>query len=173
MSRPGGHQPTKCYVSLVSSIFTINGTNSTIGRALDYRPAIDAFVGRKRELRDLEISEDEWNSIKMVATWLKSFRSATTQMSATKTPMLSTTHAVFRGLQDDLRTILRDLPSSVSLSIKKGLTDAHRKLSDYYYKYNESPFYTWAACAFLTTTSPLLLTALCLQCLILEFRMKG
>jgi hypothetical protein len=122
----------------VSSIFTINGTNSTIGRALDYCPAIDAFVGRKRELRDLEISKDEWNSIKMVATWLKSFRSATTQMSATKTPMLSTTHAVFRGLQDDLRTILRDLPSSVSLSIKKGLTDAHRKLSDYYYKYDES-----------------------------------
>ncbi|KAK0454239.1 hATC-domain-containing protein [Desarmillaria tabescens] len=29
--------------------------------------------------------------------------------------------------------------------LKKGLLDAHCKLSDYYYKYDESPFYTWAA----------------------------
>ena len=67
-------------------------------------------------------------------------------MSATKVPMLSTTHAIFRGLQDDIKTILCNLPDSVSLNIKAGLTDAHRKLSDYYYQYDTSPFYTWAAC---------------------------
>ena len=66
-------------------------------------------------------------------------------MSTTKVPMLSTVHAVFRGLQDDLKEILRNLPNSVSPHVKRGLTDAHRKLSDYYYKYDESPFYTWAA----------------------------
>jgi hypothetical protein len=33
------------------------------------------------------------------------------------------------------------------LSIKMGLLDAHEKLSEYYFKYDESPFYTWAACA--------------------------
>jgi hypothetical protein len=59
--------------------------------------------------------------------------------------MLSTTHAVFRGLQDEIKDILRNLPNSVSLSIKMGLTDAYRKLSDYYYEYDASPFYTWAA----------------------------
>jgi hypothetical protein len=81
----------------------------------------------------------------LVASWLKSFRAATTEMSTTKSPMLSTTHAIFRGLQDEIKEILRGLPDSVSPRIKLGLTDAHRKLSDYYYQYDTSPFYTWAA----------------------------
>jgi len=74
------------------------------------------------------------------------FCSATTQMSSTKMPTLSHVHTIFRGLQDELKDILCALPNSVSPNIKKGLTDAHRKLSDYYYKFDESPFYIWAAC---------------------------
>ncbi|KAF8510828.1 hypothetical protein BU17DRAFT_55117, partial [Hysterangium stoloniferum] len=89
---------------------------------------------------------EDWSSITMVSSWLKSFCSATTQMSATKAPMLSTTLAVFHGLQDDIKTILHSLAMNVSPVIKKGLLDAHEKLSEYYYKYDESPFYTWAAC---------------------------
>jgi hypothetical protein len=117
-----------------------------VGRALDYRETIDSFVSRNKDLHALELSNADWDSIKLVASWLKSFRSATTEMSATKTPMLSTTHAIFRGLQDDIKDILRSLPNSVSPKIKLGLTDAHRKLSDYYYQFDASPFYTWAAC---------------------------
>jgi hypothetical protein len=56
------------------------------------------------------------------------------------------THAVFHGLQDEIKDILCNLPNSVSPSIKMGLTDAYRKLSDYYYEYDASLFYTWAAC---------------------------
>lgn len=82
----------------------------------------------------------------MVTSWLKSFCAATTQMSTTKVPMLSTTHAIFHGLQDDIKDIIRSLPASASPSIKFGLIDAHTKLSDYYHKYDESPLYTWAAC---------------------------
>jgi hypothetical protein len=67
-------------------------------------------------------------------------------MSATKIPVLSMTHAIFRGLQDDIKNILRNLPNSVSPKVKCGLMDAHRKLSDYYYQFDASPFYTWAAC---------------------------
>jgi hypothetical protein len=116
-----------------------------LGRALDYREAIDSFISRHKDLHSLEITEMDWESITLVTSWLKSFRSATTEMSATKEPMLSTTHAIFRGLQDDIKNILRNLPNSVSPKIKLGLTDAHRKLSDYYYQYDTSPFYTWAA----------------------------
>jgi hypothetical protein len=102
-------------------------------------------VTRNRDLHVYELSEDDWASIKLVSSWLKSFRSATTQMSATNVPMLSTTHAIFRGLQEDIKEILRSLPSGISPDIKLGLIDAHTKLSNYYHKYDESPFYTWAA----------------------------
>ena len=81
----------------------------------------------------------------MATSWLKSFCSATTQMLTTKVPMLSTTHAIFRGLQDDIKNTVCNLPLTVSPSIKHGLVDVHTKLSDYYHKYDDSPFYTWAA----------------------------
>lgn len=117
-----------------------------LGRALDYRNAIDSYTSRNRDLHQYELSTEDWDAISMVTSWLKSFHSATTQMSTTKVPMLSTTHAIFRGLQDDIKNIIRNLPSTVSPSIKCGLVDAHKKLSDYYHKYDDSPFYTWAAC---------------------------
>ena len=117
-----------------------------LGRALDYQHAIDSYASRNRDLHRYELSNDDWDSISMVTSWLKSFHTATTQMSTTKVPMLSTTHAIFRGLQDDIKDILRHLPAAVSPSLKSGLVDAHMKLSDYYHKYDESPFYTWAAC---------------------------
>ena len=117
-----------------------------VGHALDYRDTINSFVLRSKDLHALELSKADWESIKLVTSWLKSFQSTTMEMSTTKSPMLSTTHAIFQGLQDDIKTILHSLPNSVLPQIKLGLTDAHCKLSDYYYKYNESPFYTWAAC---------------------------
>jgi hypothetical protein len=82
----------------------------------------------------------------MVTSWLKSFQVATTKMSAMKTLMLSTMHAIFQGLQDNIKNILRSLPDTVLPNIILGLTDAHRKLSNYYYEFDMSPFYTWAAC---------------------------
>lgn len=92
------------------------------------------------------MSLGDWDVISMVTSWLKSFRAVTMEMSTSKKPMLSTTHTIFRGLQDDIRSILVGLPNSISLEIKKGLTDAHLKLSDYYHKFDESPFYIWSSC---------------------------
>ena len=118
--------------------------NYLIGRALDYRPIVDSFAHVHRDLWQYSLSNEEWEAIELVAEWLKCFRTATTQMSATRTPMLSTTHTIFRGLQEDIRNILSDLPDTASPSLKKGLTDAHLKLSDYYYKIDASPFYLWS-----------------------------
>ncbi|KAJ6579279.1 hypothetical protein B0H10DRAFT_2343269 [Mycena sp. CBHHK59/15] len=95
------------------------------------RIAIDSFVYHNRELRNLELSDADWSAIEMVTEWLKAFRAATTEMSRTKRPMLSTTHAIFRGLQDHLRHILRNLPNAAPTRLKRGLFEAHRKLSDY------------------------------------------
>jgi len=110
---------------------------------------IDDFVGHNCDLQSLELDEEEWDAIAQVADWLMVFRSAITQMLTLKMPMLSMTHAIFRGLQEHIQEIYCNIPSSTPPKIKAGLLDAHKKLSDYYYKYDQSPFYTWAACEFL------------------------
>lgn len=62
-----------------------------------------------------------------------------------KQPMLSITHAIFKGLQEHLRDIIASLPQSISPTLKNGLVDAHLKLSTYYGRSDQSPFHTWAA----------------------------
>ncbi|PBK82202.1 hypothetical protein ARMGADRAFT_946972, partial [Armillaria gallica] len=98
------------------------------------------------ELHSYEMSASDWDNVSMVMGWLKTFRFTTTKMSRSKKPMLFTTHTVFRGLQDKIKSILTYLPNSTPPEIKKGLTDAHLKLSDYYYKFSKSSFYIWSAC---------------------------
>ncbi|KAJ7455097.1 hypothetical protein FB451DRAFT_1049106, partial [Mycena latifolia] len=109
------------------------------------RKIIDDFVGKHRDMHHLDLTAVDWDAISLVTSWLKSFRSVTTLMSTTKRPVLSFTHTVFRGLQDDLRTSIRELPVSTPSALRNGLIEAHTKLSDYYYKSDESPYYTWAA----------------------------
>ncbi|KAJ7192893.1 hypothetical protein GGX14DRAFT_307899, partial [Mycena pura] len=88
-----------------------------------------------------DLSIPDWAAITTVAEWLQIFRVATTQMSTTSVPMLSATHGVFLGLQKRLQAQLRAIPAGTSPELADALTAAHRKLSDYYYKYDESPFY--------------------------------
>ncbi len=115
------------------------------GCAIDFRDVIDNYISRIRELRHLELSEADWNAIELVTGWLKMFHSATTQMSTTKVSMLSMTHAIFHGLQDHLKDVLRSLPDNISPRLRDGVVTTHNKLSEYYYKYDESPLYTWGS----------------------------
>jgi hypothetical protein len=117
---------------------------TVLGRALQHREAINTYVYRHEDLIQYRLTEDDWKAVEMVTRWLKSFRSATTQMSATKTPMLSSTHAIFRGLQAEIRDILQE-EQGLNPRLIQGLTDAHLKLSEYYYKFDESPFYLWSS----------------------------
>ncbi|KZV78299.1 hypothetical protein EXIGLDRAFT_691657 [Exidia glandulosa HHB12029] len=77
--------------------------------------------------------EDNWAALKIIEDWLFAFRVATAQMSTTKRPMLSSVHAVFRGLQNSLRSSLAKLPNDCNPRLKTALLDAHRKLSYYYW----------------------------------------
>ena len=111
-----------------------------------YRGSIEHFIAANHhQLGVYYLSDSDWASIELICQWLRMFRAATTQMSTTSKPMISTTHAIFRGLQDNLRSILRDLPNTVAPGIIAGITQAHRKLSDYFTKFDECPYYTWAA----------------------------
>jgi hypothetical protein len=56
--------------------------------------------------------------------------------------MLSTTHAIFCGLQEHLQSVLCELSDEAPPQLRGGLLAAHRKLSDYFYKFDDSPFYT-------------------------------
>jgi hypothetical protein len=120
-----------------------------IGRAIQYCKVIERFVAVNKDLRAFELTDDNWSAITLISQWLKSFCSTTVQMSATKKPMLSSTLAIFRGLQDSLRKILRTLPNNTPAKLKEGLIKAHLKLSNYYGKTDSSPYYVWACCRFL------------------------
>lgn len=122
-----------------------SSTHQMLRRAMDYRAILDDFVSKHRDLHKYELQDEDWDAVALVSQWLKLFRSATTQMLTTKRPMLSSTHAIFRGLQDSLTDSLRSLPNNTPALLRQGLLNAHRKLSDYYGKFDESPYYTWAS----------------------------
>ena len=117
---------------------------------MDYQSVLDNFIDKNKELRKYELQDDseDWEAIALVAHWLMSFRSTTTQMSTTKQPMLSWTHAVFRRLQDSLADALCSLPKNMPALLRRGLLSAPQKLSDYYRKSDKSLYYTWASRAF-------------------------
>ena len=114
---------------------------------MKYEGKINTFVvlRENQDLRNLELSEGEWSSIKLISGWLEKFRDTTTQMSTTHQPMLSHMHAIFHGLQEHIREALCDLPPGIDPCIKHGLLAAHQKLAEYYYRFDQSPFYIWAA----------------------------
>jgi hypothetical protein len=66
-----------------------------LGCTLDYRATIDSYVSRNKKLFLLELSDEDWELLNLVASWLESFRIATLEMLTTKTPMILTTHAIF------------------------------------------------------------------------------
>ena len=117
------------------------------GRALDYKSQIDSYVGAKvKELRPFELSKSKWESIALITKWLHYFRDAMTQMSSTKNLTLSSTHAVFKGPQDELAKNLAELLDSAPSYLQNALVNSHAKLSDYFYTYDQSPYYIWTAC---------------------------
>ncbi|KAK0498189.1 hypothetical protein EDD18DRAFT_1350819 [Armillaria luteobubalina] len=117
---------------------------------LDYHDIVNEFVSSIHDFQDEELlMQDDWHAIELVMGWLKAFHVATTDMSTTWHPMLSMMHTIFHGLQSHLHDIVHELPDDIALQIKMGLIEAHHKLSNYYYKDDESPLYTWAAHMFL------------------------
>jgi hypothetical protein len=54
----------------------------------------------------------------------------------------------FRGLEESLRDDLANLPDSAPTKIWLALINAHRKLSDYFFKIDDSPYYVWASSEF-------------------------
>jgi hypothetical protein len=98
-------------------------------------------VSKDRDLRQWEMTSNNWDAICCVAEWLGCFRSATTLMSATKQPTLASVHCIFKGLQDNVREFMATLSHGSAPGLRSGLRKAHDKLSEYFYKFDESPYY--------------------------------
>ena len=160
MWRQDGRQLIRCFVSPTFGVWSICWLYAQ-GRALDFKDAI-AFYWSEPDFDLGGLSSVEWSAIEKVADWLKVFWSATTQMSTTKCSMLSSTHAVFFGLQEKLQDIIATLPSNSAAdnTLKEGLLAAHRKLSDYFHKFDQSRYYLWAAHAYAFSHWPLWLIIL-------------
>jgi hypothetical protein len=129
----------------ISSWFA-NLTVSIVGHALDHQEIIDDFVAKMKDLCHLELSTEDWDAIRLITQWLKTFWSTTMQMSLMKCSTLSSTHAIFCGLQESVHGFIWDLPNDAPPHFRAALLSCHQKLSDYYYKFDESPYYVWGGC---------------------------
>ncbi|KAI0063037.1 hypothetical protein BV25DRAFT_1803098, partial [Artomyces pyxidatus] len=118
--------------------------SNTLNCPVDYEHEIDNFVAKTRDMCEYEMTSGDWEAVKLVMQWLYMFRQATTQMSSTSCPTLSSVHAVFRGLQDEVKQALSSIPSSAPPQLLQGLIAAHQKLSDYYTTFDVSPYYLWS-----------------------------
>ena len=114
-----------------------------------FQKEIDSFCSR-REYRDYELDADDWMALRLVANWLIAFRDATTSMSTTNTSVLSTTYAQFIMLQDKLRRSIAEIPRGIPQQLKNGLINAHQKLAQYIFMFNQSPYFLWATRVFIS-----------------------
>ncbi|KAJ7681402.1 hypothetical protein B0H17DRAFT_63486 [Mycena rosella] len=99
------------------------------------------------------MSDEDRDAIKLVWEWLGLFKGATAKMSTTKKPMLlSQTHAIFLTLQSAVKSSICNLPVPINSThgaaqrkLRDGLVHAHLKLSEYFSRFDASPYYLWAA----------------------------
>jgi hypothetical protein len=114
-----------------------------------YEDAIKGWLAMQNDSSAIPLlTEHEWDAIRLFAAWLAKFRAATTKMSPSKQMTLSAVHAVFQDLQNKLKMHLSTLSPFTPPELVAGLTAAHRKLSDYYYKFDQLPYYIWACCVY-------------------------
>ena len=89
-----------------------------------YRDSVEHYVAANyRQLGGYDLSDNDWASSQQLCM----FRAATTQMSVTSKPVISTIHAIFRGLQNNLRNTLCSLPSTVALGIVDSMSRELRR----------------------------------------------
>ncbi|KAJ3980145.1 hypothetical protein F5890DRAFT_1420172 [Lentinula detonsa] len=121
-------------------------THQMLCHALHNRKAIDQYiVSNASDLSTAKLTDSDWTALESIKNWLSEFRTATTEMLTTKNPMLSQTHLVFRGLQQSIKSIIMSLPANANATLKTALVRTHKKLSNYYFKFDVCPYYLWAA----------------------------
>ena len=81
-----------------------NSVYAMLARALRLQKAIKIFISIN-DLRDFEITEDEWHPTEAIVQLLQTFNDLTTEFSASKYPTISIVHSALQILTDDLVNI--------------------------------------------------------------------
>ncbi|CAB5359159.1 unnamed protein product [Rhizophagus irregularis] len=104
--------------------------------------ALDAIARSDKELRNFELSDDEWNRIDEVVSVLMIFVHTTNVMSSAKYPMLSSVVPLYNYLIDELEDYCEshDSSSDIVIATKAGI----EKLERYYAKTDDTNMYTVA-----------------------------
>ncbi|GBB87371.1 hypothetical protein RclHR1_13820001 [Rhizophagus clarus] len=119
-----------------------NSTFDMLSHAFMMREAIDAMVNSDKDLRNFEITDDEWDKINEIISVLKIFVQTTKILSTAKYPMLSSSIPIYNYLMDRLEAYCENFDSSndIVIAVKAGL----KKLEFYYEKSDETTMYTIA-----------------------------
>ena len=91
------------------------------------------------------ITEDEWDTLKLVHKWLRPFKFAIDRLSNAQWPNISTAVLTFMHLHNSLISADNELPALAEDFIYEGLRKAFAKLSKYVGLFLESPYYLWTA----------------------------
>ncbi|KAF9496576.1 hypothetical protein BDN71DRAFT_1430170 [Pleurotus eryngii] len=108
-----------------------SSTHQMLCHALMHKEILNEFI-RKHHNHDLlqyDLTPTHWNAIEAIEKWLKNFHFASVQMSTTSHLMLSTTLAMFCGLQENLHTIISTIPTDTPTVLCDSLVSLHLELN--------------------------------------------
>ncbi|KAH8923898.1 hypothetical protein BT69DRAFT_1218450, partial [Atractiella rhizophila] len=92
------------------------------------------------------LSNQDWNAIELVSSWLEEFAEVTALMSSTSNVTISSVILLFLGSFEKLEEAIATLPLHTPIQVKDGLIKAHQKLAKYHDKTDSFPYYLWAIC---------------------------
>ncbi|KAH8930626.1 hypothetical protein BT69DRAFT_1188513, partial [Atractiella rhizophila] len=107
-----------------------------------FRSVVDHFAQYySQDLKGVRLSEEDWDAIKLVLSWLEEFAEVTALMSSASDVTISSVVLIFLSLFEKLEEAFASLPLRTRKKVKDGLSKAHQKLAKYYDKSDAFPYY--------------------------------
>ena len=115
-------------------------------RVLEIRTGLDAMTGIERDLREHELSDEDWHVLKQVTIFLEPFANVTREIEGSKYPTLNVVIPLYNSLIDHVEDWIDDEDCTMdseegenrSEEIIAGATAAKEKLLEYYNKTTET-----------------------------------
>jgi len=108
-----------------------NSTFDMVERALEIRAGLQATLQAKEDLKEYLLSDDEWDSLRVLRDFLKPIKEATLMISKEKTPNVASSTMIFQHLFTHFDRCMKNPTADASIvpSIAKA---AKQKLEKYY-----------------------------------------